>query len=60
MTVLTDKNEPARTSSYSQILADSENEKVYLLKEMYMLRGNENGTYGYIREIINQNGIQRR
>lgn len=55
--VLTDKNEPARISSYTQILADSENEKVYLLKEMYLLQGNPNGTYGYIREIINPNGI---
>ncbi len=55
--VLTDKNEPLRISDYTQILADSENEKVYLLREMYLLQGNVNGTYGYIKEIINQNGI---
>ncbi len=55
--VLTDNNEPARISSYTQILSDSENKKVYLLKEIYLLQGNPNGTYGYIREIINQNGI---
>lgn len=36
---------------HTQILADFEQKKVYLLKEMYLLQGNENGTYGYIREI---------
>lgn len=55
--VLTDKNEPTRSSNYTQILADFKNEKIYLLKEMYMLQGNPNGTYGYIKEIINKNGI---
>ena len=55
--VLDEKNEPARSSNYTQILADSKNKRIYLLKEMYLLRGNENGTYGYIREIADQNGI---
>lgn len=55
--VLNEKNEPAVGSNYTQILADYENKKVYMLKEMWLLKGNENGTYGYIREIINQNGI---
>lgn len=56
MPVLNDKNEPAKSSNYTQILADFENKKVYMLKEMWLLKGNENGTYGYVREIINQNG----
>lgn len=49
--ILNESGEPARTSNYTQVLADFETEKVYLLKEMYLLRGNENGTYGYVREI---------
>lgn len=49
--VLNDNGEPARSSNYTQMLADSEQKKVYLLKEMYLLQGNENGTYGYVREI---------
>ncbi len=49
--VLNDKGEPASASNYTQLLADFEKKKVYLLKEMYLLRGNENGTYGYVREI---------
>ena len=49
--VLNDRGEPARISDYAQVLADFEQKKVYLLKEMYLLQGNENGTYGYVREI---------
>lgn len=49
-----DQNEPAQISNYTQILADYENKKIYLLKEMYLLVGNVNGTYGYVRELINQ------
>ena len=43
--------EQARVSNYTQVLADFEQKKVYLLKEMYLLQGNVNGTYGYVREI---------
>lgn len=53
--VLNDRGEPVRVSNYTQILADFEQKKVYLLKEMYLLQGNENGTYGYVREIKNKN-----
>ncbi len=53
--VLNDRGEPARVSDDTQILADFEQKKVYLLKEMYLLQGNENGTYGYIKEIKNKN-----
>ncbi len=49
--VLNDQGEQARVSNYTQILADFEQKKVYLLKEMYLLLGNENGTYGYVKEI---------
>lgn len=49
--VLNDKGEQARASSYTQVLADFEYKKIYLLKEMYLLSGNVNGTYGYVREI---------
>lgn len=49
--VVDEEGEPKRISSYTQILADFEKKKVYLLKEMYLLIGNENGTYGYVREI---------
>lgn len=55
--VLNNNNVPAICSAYAQILADTANSRVYLLKEMYLLRGNENGTYGYIREIVNENGV---
>ena len=55
--VLNEQNEPARNSSYTQILADAESERVFLLKEMYLLQGNVNGTYGYIREVKDQNGM---
>ncbi|MDE7285043.1 MAG: hypothetical protein K2N85_15890 [Lachnospiraceae bacterium] len=49
--ILNDRGEPVQISNYTQILADYEQKKVYLLKEMYLLVGNENGTYGYVREI---------
>lgn len=55
--VLNSKNEPTESSNYVQMLADIENKKVYLLKEMYLLRGNENGTYGYVSVINYQNGL---
>lgn len=54
--ILNDRGEPARISNYTQILADLEQKKVYLLKEMYLLQGNENGTYGYVREIKTEDG----
>lgn len=49
--ILNDGGEPVRISNYTEILADYEQKKVYLLKEMYLLQGNENRTYGYVREI---------
>lgn len=49
--ILNDRGEPAQISNYTEILTDYEQKKVYLLKEMYLLVGNENGTYGYVREI---------
>lgn len=49
--ILNDRGEPVQISNYTQILTDYEQKKVYLLKEMYLLVGNENGTYGYVREI---------
>ncbi len=52
--VLNEKGEPARISNYTQVLADFEQKKIYLLKEMYLLQGNENGTYGYVKEIKGQ------
>ena len=55
--ILNDRGEPARASNYTQVLADSEQKKVYLLKEMYLLQGNENGTYGYIREIKSEGQV---
>ena len=55
--VLDKDGNPVQVSNYTQILADHDSGKVYFLKEMYLLRGNENGTYGYIREITNENGI---
>lgn len=56
-TVLDAENNPVQISNYTQILADNEAEKVYFLKEMYLLRGNENGTYGYVDEVVPQNGV---
>lgn len=49
--ILDENGEPARASNYTQVLADFDTEKIYLLKEMYLLQGNMNGTYGYVREI---------
>lgn len=55
--ILNERGEPARTSNYTQVLADFDHKKIYLLKEMYLLRGNTNGTYGYVREIRNDGQI---
>lgn len=48
---------PVQISNYTQILADYDSQKVYFLKEMYLLIGNENGTYGYIMEVTDENGV---
>lgn len=55
--VLDAENNPVQISNYTQILADNEAGKVYFLKEMYLLRGNENGTYGYVDEVVSRNGV---
>ncbi|MDE5598848.1 MAG: hypothetical protein K2J04_13595, partial [Lachnospiraceae bacterium] len=55
--ILNDRGEPAQISNYTQILTDYEQKKVYLLKEMYLLAGNENGTYGYVREIKSEGQV---
>lgn len=55
--VLDKDGNPVQVSNYTQILADYDSGKVYFLKEMYLLIGNTNGTYGYIREITDENGI---
>ena len=55
--VLNERDEPVQISAHTQILADYEREKVYLLKEMYLLQGNENGTYGYVREIKSERQV---
>lgn len=55
--VLNDRGEPVQISNYTQILADYQRKKVYLLKEMYLLQGNENGTYGYVREIKSEGQV---
>lgn len=55
--VLDDRGEPVQVSNYTQVLADLEQKKVYLLKEMYLLQGNENGTYGYLREIKSEGQV---
>lgn len=55
--ILNDRGEPVQISNYTQILADYEQKKVYLLKEMYLLVGNENGTYGYVREIKSEDQV---
>ncbi len=55
--VLNEDESPIQISNDTQILADYDSEKVYLLKEMYLLIGNTNGTYGYIREISDENGV---
>lgn len=55
--ILNDRGEPVQVSNYTQILADYEQKKVYLLKEMYLLQGNDNGTYGYIREVKSEGQV---
>ncbi|MDE5866732.1 MAG: hypothetical protein K2H31_09065 [Lachnospiraceae bacterium] len=55
--ILNDRGEPVQISDYTQILADFEQKKVYLLKEMYLLVGNDNGTYGYVREIRSEGQV---
>ena len=55
--ILDDRGEPVQISNYTEILADYEQKKVYLLKEMYLLVGNENGTYGYVREIKSESQV---
>lgn len=52
-----DNGKPLRFSNYTQVLADFEQKKCYLLKEMYLLQGNGNGTYGYMREIKNDGQV---
>lgn len=55
--ILDERGEQARVSNYTQVLADFEQKKLYLLKEMYLLQGNSNGTYGYVREIKSQGQV---
>ncbi|MDE5699936.1 MAG: hypothetical protein K2I96_21450 [Lachnospiraceae bacterium] len=55
--VLNRDGNPVQISNYTQILADDDSKKVYFLKEMYLLMGNENGTYGYIAEVTDENGV---
>lgn len=55
--VLDGGGKPASCSNYVQILADFEQRKVYFLKEMYLLVGNNNGTYGYVREVKSEGGV---
>lgn len=55
--IVNDRGEPVQISDYTQILADYEQKKVYLLKEMYLLVGNDNGTYGYVREIKSEGQV---
>ncbi|MDE5824316.1 MAG: hypothetical protein K2H91_06495 [Lachnospiraceae bacterium] len=55
--VLDASEHPVQISNYTQILADYDHRKVYFLKEMYLLVGNDNGTYGYVREVTDKNGI---
>lgn len=50
-------NQHVQTSNYTQIMADLEHKKVYFFKEMYLLQGNTNGTYGYVREIIQKDNM---
>jgi hypothetical protein len=44
----------SRYSNYTQILGDSKNKRVFFLKEMYLIQGNDNGTYGYVGEMMEQ------
>lgn len=55
--VLNDENQPTQISNYTQILANYEKKETYFLKEMYLLRGNSNGTYGYVQKVTDQNNI---
>lgn len=55
--VLNERGEAERISNYTEVLADYEQKKVYLLKEMYLLVGNSNGTYGYVREIKSEDQV---
>lgn len=57
--LLDERGEQARVSNYTQVLADFEQKKVYLLKEMYLLQGNANGTYGYVKEIKSEDQCLR-
>lgn len=57
--ILNDDGSKAQCSYYTQALIDNKNKKIYLLKEMYHLQGNENGTNGYVRKIITKNGIPK-
>lgn len=56
VSVLNNKGLPASCYDEGRMLADLENKRVYFLKEMCALNGNDNFLYGYIREAINQNG----
>ncbi len=55
--ILNDRGEPVQISNYTQILADDEQQKVWLLKEMWLLMGNDNGTYGYVSEIRSEGQV---
>lgn len=55
--LLDEKGDPRQISNYTQILADSDRRKIYLLKEMYLLIGNENGTYGYVCEVGDRESV---
>jgi len=57
--VLNSDGEPARSmdNDWVKLLADFENNKIYILKEFCMFGGNDNFNYGYVREIItDENG----
>lgn len=55
--ILDERGEPEQISNYTQILVDDKQKKVYLLKEMYLLSGNMNGMYGYVREIKSDENV---
>jgi hypothetical protein len=55
--ILNNEGTPVSCSDQTLILGDAGNNKTYLLKEMYLLQGNENGKYGYVREAISRNGV---
>ena len=54
-----DQDEPIRISDYTRVLADTEHQTVYFLKEMYLLSGNPNGTCGYVRQLTDKAGALR-